>query len=232
MLTPCCMRRPGPDPPEPVVIQRNSPAPGGDCRRPFSAGDEDDSFPGGSILDTLLSLSRRGDIYRTLIRMRAAHQRNGADPQRASPGRAGGRDVPHPIRVRRRSKPRSRLTQPEPTSGRASLHRYSPGGECDGNEYGGLPVNPVVLHQMNQLPIPRCTDGSNAPPNGPRGCLGCPFANGQRQVAVVASQVEHVSITVVSGRVSSGNGSLTCRSLAIWLMPRACGTTPSWCPRR
>jgi hypothetical protein len=126
------------------------------------------------LLDTLLRLSRRGDIYRTLIRMRAAYQRNAADPQRCMPGRAGGRDVPHPIRVRRRSKPRSRLTQPEPTSGRASLHRYSPGGECDGNEYGGLPVNPVVLHQMNQLPIPRCTDGSNAPPNGPRGCLRCP----------------------------------------------------------
>jgi D-arabinose 1-dehydrogenase-like Zn-dependent alcohol dehydrogenase len=51
-------------------------------------------------------------------------------------------------------------------------------------------------------------------------------------VVVVASQVEHVSITVVSGRVSSGNGSLTCRSLALWPMPRTCGTTPSWCPRR
>jgi hypothetical protein len=30
---------------------------------------------------------------------------------------------------------------------------------------------------------------------------------------VVASQLERVSITIVSGRVSSGNGSLTCRSL-------------------
>ena len=38
-----------------------------------------------------------------------------------------------------------RLTQPEPTSGRASLHRYSPGGEYDGNEYGGLPVKPCIF---------------------------------------------------------------------------------------
>ena len=41
-----------------------------------------------------------------------------------------------------------RLTQPEPTSGRASLHRYSPGGEYDGNEYGGLPVNCSVFDIM------------------------------------------------------------------------------------
>ena len=34
-----------------------------------------------------------------------------------------------------------------------------------------------------------------------------PVRHGQRQAAVVASQVQHVSITVVSGRVSSGNGS-------------------------
>src|SRR5258707_4617693 len=40
-----------------------------------------------------------------------------------------------------------------------------------------------------------------------------PVRHGQWRVAVVASQVEHVSITIVSGRVSSGNGSLTCRSL-------------------
>jgi hypothetical protein len=26
-----------------------------------------------------------------------------------------------------------------------ALHRYSPGGEYDGNEYGGLPVNPSVF---------------------------------------------------------------------------------------
>src|ERR1700681_2829783 len=40
-----------------------------------------------------------------------------------------------------------------------------------------------------------------------------PVRHGQWRVAVVASQVEHVSITIVSGRVSSGNGSLTCRRL-------------------
>jgi hypothetical protein len=34
-----------------------------------------------------------------------------------------------------------------------------------------------------------------------------PVRHGQWRVAVVASQVEHVSITVVCGRVSSGNGS-------------------------
>jgi hypothetical protein len=34
-----------------------------------------------------------------------------------------------------------------------------------------------------------------------------PVRHGQWRVAVVASQVEHVSITVVSGRVSPGNGS-------------------------
>jgi len=34
-----------------------------------------------------------------------------------------------------------------------ALHRYSPGGEYDGNEYGGLPAEPVVLHQMNQHPL-------------------------------------------------------------------------------
>ena len=34
-----------------------------------------------------------------------------------------------------------------------------------------------------------------------------PVRHGQWRVAVVASQVEHVSITVVSGRVSSGNRS-------------------------
>ena|SRR5271166_2182617 len=43
------------------------------------------------------------------------------------------------------------LTQPEPTSGRASLHRYSPGGEYDGNEYGGLPVNCYVLFTLPTL---------------------------------------------------------------------------------
>jgi hypothetical protein len=32
-------------------------------------------------------------------------------------------------------------------------------------------------------------------------------------VAVVASQDEYMSITVASGRVSSGNGNLTCRNL-------------------
>ena len=30
-------------------------------------------------------------------------------------------------------------------------------------EYGGLPVKPVVLHQMNQLPIPRCTRRADGP---------------------------------------------------------------------
>ena len=59
-----------------------------------------------------------------------------------------------------------------------------------------------------------------------------PVRHGQWRVAVVASQVEHVSITIVCGRVSSGNRSLTCRSLALWPMPRTCATTPSCCPRR
>ena len=59
-----------------------------------------------------------------------------------------------------------------------------------------------------------------------------PVRHGQWRVAVVASQVEHVSITIVCGRVSSGNRSLTCRSLALWPMPPTFGMTPSWCPRR
>ena len=31
-----------------------------------------------------------------------------------------------------------------------ALHRYSPGGEYDGNEYGGLPAKYRILQQMNQ----------------------------------------------------------------------------------
>ena len=47
--------------------------------------------------------------------------------------------------------------------------------------------------------------------------------------AVVASQVEHVSITVVCGRVLLGNGSAQrAAALELWLMPRTCAATPSW----
>src|SRR5258705_2462647 len=46
------------------------------------------------------------------------------------------------------------------------------------------------------------------------------------------SQVEHVSITIVCGRVLSGKRSAQLAAAwALWPMPRTCGTTPSWCPR-
>jgi hypothetical protein len=35
----------------------------------------------------------------------------------------------------------ARLVSPWRTQLLIALHRYSPGGEYDGNEYGGLPVN-------------------------------------------------------------------------------------------
>ena len=43
-----------------------------------------------------------------------------------------------------------------------------------------------------------------------------------------AARVDHgwVRARVVAKRKRS-----TCRSLALWPMPRTCGTTPSWCPR-
>jgi hypothetical protein len=37
-----------------------------------------------------------------------------------------------------------------------SLHRYSPGGEYEVNEYGGLPVKPVVFAIMLYCTAIRC----------------------------------------------------------------------------
>ena len=114
-----------------------------------------------------------------------------------------------------------------------------PSGKYGRSEYGALPVTvayslscccTLYLTHPGELVTPGKL--SEAAAKWSSRLPWVPVRHGQRQVAVVASQVEHVSITVVSGRVSSGNGSLTCRSLALWPMPRACGTTPSWCPRR
>ena len=74
-------------------------------------------------------------------------------------------------RVRRGSEPRSptppaahdrtpstTITRAGPAAARQHLSQADPRPvEYGGFEYGGLPIEPVVLHQMNQLPIPRCT---------------------------------------------------------------------------
>jgi ribonucleotide monophosphatase NagD (HAD superfamily) len=58
-----------------------------------------------------------------------------------------------------------------------------------------------------------------------------PIRSPSAATAVVASQVNHVSITIVSGACRRERKRSTCRSLVLWPMPRTCGTTPSWCPR-
>jgi hypothetical protein len=58
-----------------------------------------------------------------------------------------------------------------------------------------------------------------------------PVRHGQWRVAMVASQVEHMSITLCEGARRRETKALAC-SLALWPMPRTCGTTPLWCPRR
>jgi len=48
----------------------------------------------------------------------------------------------------------------------------------------------------------------------------------------ILSQAEHVLITIVCGRVLLGKPKRSpAEAWALWLMPRTCGTTPSWCPR-
>ena len=51
-------------------------------------------------------------------------------------------------------------------------------------------------------------------------------------IAAVASQVQHLSITIVCGRVSSGTEALNVPQPGAMADASNVATTPSWCPRR
>src|SRR5260370_27306279 len=102
-----------------------------------------------------------------------------------------------------------------------------PSGKYGRSEYGGLPVTAayslsccctIYLTHPEELVTPNKL--SEAAANWSSRLPWVPVRRGQRQVAVVASPVEHVSVTVVPGRVSSRNGRPTCPSLALWPTPR------------
>ena len=70
------------------------------------------------------------------------------------------------------------------------------------------------------------------PPTGPRGCLGCPFGMVNGEWRWLRRRSSTCRSRLCEGACRRETEALTCRSLALWPMPRTCGTTPSWCPRR
>ena len=85
------------------------------------------------------------------------------------------------------------------------------------------------LERVRRLPRLR-RPGRDADPAGGGRRSAYPLTVGSDRGGCVAggARVDH---GCVRARVVGKRKRSTCRSLALWLMPRTCGTTPSWCPR-
>ena len=151
-----------------------------------------------------------------------------------------------PVHVSSRTRRRACTSQPSRTqpSSRAPQTDRQPVPPCKHGrvEHRGLPLSRSVImlsHNISHPPhITRpgelVTPGKQVkpPPTGPRGCLRCPFGMVNGEWWWLRRRSSTCRSRLCEGACRLETEARTCRSLALWPMPRTCGTTPSWCPRR
>src|SRR6478609_882610 len=105
-------------------------------------------------------------------------------------------------------------------------------------EYGGLPVNSSGIMLSHNLSHPPRRVGHAGQASESRRqlvlavALGCPFGMVNGEWRWLRRRSSTCRSRLCEGACRRETEALTCRSLALWPMPRTCDTTPSWCPRR
>ena len=110
--------------------------------------------------------------------------------------------------------------------------------EYDGIEYRELPVNCSVMMLSHNISHPPWRVGHAGQASESRRQPVLAVALGARSAWSMATgggcvasraRVDHTCVRAACRRETEAR---TCRSLARWPIPRTCGTTLSWCPRR
>src|SRR4029079_3903522 len=102
-------------------------------------------------------------------------------------------------------------------------------GRCPGHRTALGWLRPRRARALRRLPrLRRPGRDADPAPGGRRSAAPLTVGSDRGGGVAGAAPVDH---DCVRARVVGETEALNRRSLALWLMPRTCGTTPSWCPR-